>query len=385
MRYSHRLPEDLSASSFAQRLAARRASGSPLLDLTIGNPTAAGLPTPRLLAAADEVEAVYEPDALGSLSARRAVAEYFAQRGAQVRPQHILLTASTSEAYSHLFRLLADPGDNFLVPRPSYPLFEPLAALDAVRLAPYPLRLDSAGHWRPDLDALGAAIDERTRGVLLVHPNNPTGSLWRRAEWSVLEELAAERGIAVLADEVFGDFVLGAAELPTLAGASRALTFVLGGLSKTCGAPHAKLAWTVVSGAEPAVASAMERLAWIGDVYLSVSAAAQAALPRLLGERHTYLAATRARLLVNCEALAAALQESDGLEALLVEAGWTAMVRLPSGADEERTAVRLLEAGVLVHPGYFFDAPQEGFLAVSLLTRPKTFAEGARVLAALAS
>lgn len=384
MRFSRRLPDDLTPSRFAEALAERRASGASILDLTVSNPTAVGLPTPRVLVTADESDALYEAEPLGTPAARRAVADYFAGRGIAAAPERLLLTASTSEAYAHLFRLLADAGDNFLVPQPSYPLFEPLAHLEGVGLKPYPQYLSADGRWRPDLAALGQALDDRTRGVLVVHPNNPTGSLWRPDDWQALSKICAEREIAVVADEVFGDFVYEEAALPTLAGDGDALTFVLGGLSKSCGAPHAKLAWTLVGGPEARVRAAMQRLEWIGDAFLSVSAAAQAALPRLLGERHTYLAAARSRVLANRDTLAAALERS-AWHALPVEGGWTGMIRLPPGSDEERTAVRLLEAGVLVQPGYFFDAPEGSFLAVSLIVPAKVLAAGARVLASFAA
>lgn len=382
MRFSSRLPDDLSPSRFAAALAERRTSGASVLDLTLSNPTAAGLPTPRVVAPG-ESDALYEPEPLGSPAARRAVAAYYAERGVSIGPERVLLTASTSEAYAHLFRLLADAGDNFLVPQPSYPLLAPLAHLEAVQLKPYPLRLSAEGRWRPELSALRRAVDQRTRGVLVVHPNNPTGSLWRPDDRGVLTRLCSERGIAVLADEVFGDFVYEDTSLPTFAGDGEALTFVLGGLSKSCGAPHAKLAWTLVGGPPQSAAAAMQRLEWIGDAFLSVSAAAQAAVPRLLGERHTYLAATRARVLANRDALAELLGGGDW-QPLPVEGGWTGMIRLPPESDEERTAVRLLEAGVLVHPGYFFDAAEGEFLTLSLLVPAKLFAAGARVLASFA-
>ena len=383
VRFSNRLPDDLSPNRFAVALAERRASGASILDLTVSNPTAVGLPTP-LVVVAGESDNLYAPYALGTPAARQAVSAYYAQRGIAAAPDRIFLTASTSEAYVHLFRLLADAEDNFLVPQPSYPLFEPLAHLEAVRLKPYPLRLSAEGRWRPDLAALRRAVDDRTRGVLVVHPNNPTGSLWPSDHWADLSSICAERRLAVLADEVFGDFVYEETALPTLAGDGDALTFVLGGLSKSCGTPHAKLAWTLVGGPEDRVAAVMQRLEWIGDAFLSVSAAAQAALPRLLGERHTYLAATRARVLANRDALAESLGGREW-RTLPIEGGWTGMIRLPPGADEERTAMRLLEAGVLVQPGYFFDVPEGGFLAVSLIVAPTVFAAGARVIASFAA
>lgn len=394
MHFSGRLPDDLSPSRFAAALEKRRASGVSILDLTVSNPTAVGLPTPRTIAFPDECGALYEPHPLGSDAARGAVADYFAQRSIPADPNRIFLSASTSETYAHLFRLLADAGDNFLVPRPSYPLLEPLAALEAVRLVPYPLRLEDDGRWRPDLTALRHAMDERTRGVLVVHPNNPTGSLWRTDDWGALVHLSAEHQLAIVSDEVFGDFVYADTALPSLAGNEEVLSFVLGGLSKTCGAPHAKLAWTLVGGPDAAVREVVRRLEWIGDAYLSVASPVQAALPRLLGERHAYLATARARVLANRDLLVELFGSGGATEGaagagmasvvLPIDGGWTTMLRLPAGADEERLALRLLEAGVLVQPGYFFDAPAGEFLAVSLLVPKRTFAAGARVIASLA-
>jgi aspartate/methionine/tyrosine aminotransferase len=331
-----------------------------LLDLTVTNPTMVGLPAPPEAAWRGLIEgarAPYTPEPFGLATAREAVAAYY---GGRVPAANIALTASTSEAYAHLFRLLADPGDVVAAPEPSYPLFAPLAALEGIEIAPYPLRYRD-GRWRADFNALPDA-----RALIAVQPNNPTGSLFEVRE---VVAVCARRGLPLIADEVFGDFV---ARPASFIGSSDCLTFTLGGLSKSCGLPHAKLAWIACSG--PGAANALAGLEWICDAFLSVSSPIQHALPALLTSRGPFVEAVRARLAINREALA-------GLAPLTWEGGWSAVLRAPDTRTDEEWTLALLERGVLVQPGHFFDFADDHHLIVSLLTEPATFAAGARIIA----
>ncbi len=381
MRFSRRTPEDFAPSSWSRLAEERRRSGKPLYDLTDTNPARLGLLPPAMPEArrAVEVRAPYEPEPLGARSAREAIVRYFGERSLPAAADRVLLTTSTSEAYAHLFRVLADPGDEFLVPQPSYPLFQPLADLECVRLVPYPLRLER-GEWRPELGALAQLAGLRTRGVLVVHPNNPTGSLFTPEEAERLETLCAERNLALVADEVFTDFVYVADRHASFALSRRALTFVLGGLSKTCGQPAVKLAWTLVAGPPALVSKALSRLEWVGDLFLSPSDAAQAAAPALLAGRRGFLDAARTRVRANEEALRCCLDEVRAFTLLPVHGGWSAVLRLEAGADEEEWVRRLLERGVLVHPGHFYDFPEGAHVVVSLLLPPADFARAAELI-----
>jgi aspartate/methionine/tyrosine aminotransferase len=381
--FSGRLPARFDPNALALLLETKRRVGARLIDLTESNPTRVGLaPGGEEIAAAfaDRVIARYEPDPRGLPSARDAVAAYYSERGLAVRPERIVLTASTSEAYAHLFRLLGDPGDEFLVPRPSYPLFEPLAALEAVRLVPYALRYER--RWTLDPSEVASLVGPRTRGLIVVHPNNPTGSFVDAASADALEALCARRGIALIADEVFGDFALedagaaAAARRASFADATRPLAFALSGLSKVAGLPQIKAAWIVAAGPDALVDQALDRLDWIADAFLSVSTPAMRALPRLLAGRHAFRERALARLRENRRALAAGLAARPDVEALPVEGGWCAVLRLPRTRTEEAWALALLACDVLVHPGHFYDFPDEAYVVVSLLAEPAAFAEG---------
>jgi len=337
------------------------------LDLTESNPTNAGIPYPsNLLEPLADFKALrYEPDPKGTLAARRAVADYYASRKIDVSADRVLLTASTSEAYSYLFKLLADPGDEVLVPRPSYPLFEFLAALESVAVRQYPLRYDGA--WHIDFAALESMITARTRALAVVNPNNPTGSFLKQDELDRLETICAERGIAILSDEVFSDY--GHSHDPrrvlTLAGERKALTFSMSGLSKIAGLPQLKLGWIVVSG--PHSQEAYERLEWIADTFLSVGTPVQAALPSLL---HLH-EGIRTRISENLPLIRE--------HALHMEGGWYAVMQVPRTRSEEDWALTLLaDHDVLVQPGFFYDFESEAYLVLSLLTEPTTFREGTR-------
>jgi alanine-synthesizing transaminase len=387
IRYSARIPEGFEPNRIHRALTARRAAGAPLLDLTESNPTRVGLPGPPAeawSALAAGARAPYAPEPLGLPAARQAVAGYYAERGSAVSSAQVALTASTSEAYAHLFRLLADPGGEFLVPEPSYPLFAPLAALEGVRLVPYPLRYRD-GRWDADLLAIEALAGPAARGLIVVHPNNPTGSLTAERDALALEGLCADHGLALIADEVFGDFVLApaAGRRGSFVTASQALTFVLAGLSKACGLPQAKLGWIVTAGPGPEVTRALARLEWAADAFLSVGAAIQAALPELLRRRGAFVAAARERLAVNLGALDGALSGLPGVDRLACEGGWSAVVRVPTTRSEEDWVCALLERDVAVHPGHFFDFAEEAYLVVSLLPEPEVFTEAAARLRAV--
>ncbi len=378
--FSHRVPPPGPANAWSTRFAARAASGA-LLDLTLGNPTRTGLSP--LAAAAAALAAVgvqdYAPAARGSASARAAVAAALADRGAEVAPDDIVLTSSTSEAYAHLFRLLADPGEVVLAPVPSYPLFEPLAVAAGVRLRPYGLAFD--GQWHLDRDAFERAAPG-ARAVIVVEPNNPTGSCLDAADRVFLERLAVEHGLAIVADEVFGDFPHASSRpLPTWLGERAVPTFVLGGLSKRVGLPHLKLGWIVLGGPEPARAEARAGLEWLADLFLSVGSPVQAALPALLELRHAFAARVGERVAVNLAALASLVRARPECSLLPAAGGWTAIVRVPATRTDEAWALALLDAGVAVHPGHFYDLENGEYLVVSLIVEPAPFAAGLDVIA----
>ncbi len=376
--FSDRTRFDLRPNRLAEAVAKRRAAGKPLLDLTLSNPTAACLPVPEdLLAALASSEALrYEPLPRGLAIAREAVARDYSERGCPLDPERILLHASTSEAYAFLFKLLCDPGDEVLVPRPGYPLFDFLAGLESVVARSYALAYD--GEWHIELDALTRAIGPRTRAVVAVSPGNPTGAYLEQHELEALQTLCAERGLALVADEVFADFPLrdDGRRAPSAARDSGALAFALGGLSKSCGLPQLKLAWTAVAGPEPLRRAALERLELVADTYLPVSTPVQIAAPGLIARKRELQAPIRARVRRNLEGLRAALGAGSAATLLEPEGGWSAVLRVPATRSEEERALALVERGVLVHPGYFFDFPGEAYLVLSLLPPPDEFDEG---------
>ncbi|MBZ5635897.1 MAG: pyridoxal phosphate-dependent aminotransferase [Acidobacteriia bacterium] len=376
--FSSRLQWNQIPNRLSALVAEKRRAGAEILDLTESNPTRVGLTYPQaeiLAALADASALRYHPSPQGLHSARTAVAAYY---GPHIKHANVLLTASTSEAYAYLFKLLTNPGDEILAPRPSYPLFEFLAGLESVDIRQYPLRYD--GVWHVDFDALEQAITPRTRGIVVVNPNNPTGSFLKRAELDVLDALAAERGLAILSDEVFRDYAFGQdpERMSTLTGERRALTFSMSGLSKIAGLPQMKLGWIVASG--PNRDQAMDALELIADTYLSVSTPVQVALPRLLGLSGGILEQIRQRTASNLARLRGIV---DGSAATLLrtEGGWYAVLQVPRTHTEEEWTLKLLgDSGVLVQPGFFFDFESEAFLVLSLLPEPATFAEGLRRL-----
>jgi aspartate/methionine/tyrosine aminotransferase len=435
--FSSRVPGELQPNRLTVEIGAARAAGRPLIDLTLANPTAAGIPYPTAIldSLSDDMAARYEPRPLGLSSARDAVSRDYRRRGIDVAPNRIVLTASTSEAYSLLFKLLCEPfGEAVMVPVPSYPLFDHLTRLDGVEPVAY--RLDYHGRWTVELDSFDARWTPRVRAVLAVSPNNPTGSTLSNAELRALAVRCRAGDAALIVDEVFADYLVEDAALDSdvrlkpdtttareLAATRKAesdvrlkpdatgraesdvrlkpdatrraesdvrltpdttdelecLTFRLGGLSKSVGLPQVKLGWIAVSGPEPLVCDALERLELICDTYLSVSTPVQVAAPRLLEDG----AVVRDRILERVRGNHAALREIasayPSIELLHCGGGWSAVLRVPSTRSEEDLVLALLhEDGVVVHPGFFFDFPHEAFLVVSLLPEPPLFMDGIR-------
>jgi alanine-synthesizing transaminase len=378
--FSARTRWDLARNRLAEVLERKRREGVPVLDLTESNPTHAGLTAPPDLLASLALPAAlrYEPSAFGQPSAREAVAADYARRGFPLDPERLLLTASTSEAYAFLFKLLCDPGDEVLVPRPGYPLFEYLANLESVRTVPYTFEHD--GRWRLRPESLTAALTARTRAVVVVNPNNPTGAFLKDDELGTLEAFCAEHGLALVSDEVFADYAFGDdhGRAPSAARDGPALAFSLGGLSKSCALPQLKLAWCAVTGPEALRREAWARLEIVADTYLSVSTPVQRAAAALLARREELQAPVRARVAGNLKALRERVSADCPATLLAPEGGWCAVLRVPATLSEEERTLRLLdEQDVLVHPGYFFDFPREAYLVLSLLPEPAVFAEGA--------
>ena len=380
--FSSRFHWDLRPNRLTQALAVKRAAGARILDLTESNPTHAGLhyPAEIVRAFADARMLAYEPEPAGTPAAREAVSAYYATRGHGVPVERIMLTASTSEAYAYLFKLLTNAGDNVLVPRPSYPLFEFLADMESVAVRQYPLVYH--GGWSIDLQALAAALTPRTRAIVLVNPNNPTGSYVKRGELSALTALCAQRGVALISDEVFTDYKLSEdpERVTTLAGVEECLAFSMSGLSKVAGLPQMKLGWMVVSGPAALRTEAWEKLEWIADTYLSVSTPVQCAAARLLAAGEDVQRQIRERASANLAFARAALAGSAA-NILAVEGGWYITLQVPRIRSEEEWTLALLEhAGVLVQPGFFYDFETEAYLVVSLLTAPEIFREGLPLL-----
>jgi alanine-synthesizing transaminase len=382
--FASRTKWPLETNRLTQALEERRRSGREILDLSESNPTACGFHYPEreiLAALADPRGLVYRPESKGLLESRHAVAEYYAGRdgfsgaSARVDPERILLASGTSEAYSHIFRLLCEPEDEILVPAPSYPLFEFLADLADIHLVPYPLLYDHG--WQIDFASLRAAISPRSRAVLVVHPNNPTGSFVKPHEAAELAEICAAREMAIVADEVFLDYTAGGPVAHTFALSDAALTFTLSGISKISLLPQMKLAWTAVSGPASLARTAIDRLEIIADTYLSPCTPAQLALPKFLSFRYSMQEQVQRRISANLAILDGALRESKLLARLEREGGWYAILRVPVTGSDDDLAVGLLDRfSVLVHPGHFFNFSREGFLVLSLITPEEKFKEG---------
>jgi alanine-synthesizing transaminase len=380
--FAERTNWNLETNRLSEALAQYRASGKPLLDLTASNPTECGFRYDGetvLRALSNPAALSYKPDPKGLQTARRAVSACYAARGNDVPVEDILLTTSTSEAYSFVFRTICNPGDELLVPAPSYPLFGFLADIQDVRLARYPLVYDYG--WQIDFHALEQAITPRTRGVIVVHPNNPTGHFTKPTEVTSLNEICSVRQMALIADEVFLDFVLSERRPASFSANTAALTFTLSGLSKISGLPQMKAAWLVTSGLEQLKTQAVARLEVIADTYLSMNAPVQLAIPVLLEQRHSFQKQLMARVRKNLTELDRQLAGQKSCSRLEVEGGWYAVLRVPAGRSDEDLTIELLTAkGVYVHPGHFYDFPSDGYLIVSLITQEQQFAEGVRLL-----
>ena len=376
--FSRRLSPHTEANALSRAIEGLRAKGSPVADLTESNPTRVGIPYPDgLLAPLAGVEALrYEPHPLGLPSARVAVADDQRRRGARVDPAHVVLTASTSEAYSWLFKLLCNPGEAVLVPRPSYPLFEHLTALEGIRAHPY--ALEYHGRWTIDIDSIAAGPRE-VRAVLVVSPNNPTGSYIGTEELQRVSGLCRERKWALIVDEVFADYPLDACDPPTdIAARSEVLTFTLGGLSKSVGLPQMKIGWCSVGGPAPDRDAALGALELIADSYLSVGTPVQVAARHLLQAGTSIRAAIQNRIRRNLATLRTIAGRHPACDLFRVEGGWSAVLRVPSTRSEEQWVLDLLHAErILVHPGYFFDFPREAYLVVSLLSPDAAFEDAA--------
>jgi alanine-synthesizing transaminase len=383
--FSSRLAPDLSPGRLQRALDELRANGGPLIDLTCTNPPQCGLgPDAELLASALAVPeaAEYHPDPRGLLSTRQAVARYYLDRGLPTEPDDVFLSASTSQAYAELIKLFADPGGEILVPQPSYPLFDMLVGLEGCRPVRFPSFSTELDGWRIDEGALEQAFTSRTRAVILVSPNNPTGAYLAPDEYAAIQRLCADRSCPLLLDEVFHDYPAEGFAPPRAVDEGTGLTVRLSGLSKIVGAPQIKLGWMRLSGEAALVHAAAARLEFIADAYLSASTPAQIAAEALLPARGPIQARILERLDLNQRAAEQAFSQESPARLLPREGGWSLVVRLPEGEDDEELAYQLLVSDhVVVQPGFFFDFPQGEHLVVSLIPPADEFAEGMRRVA----
>src|SRR6266404_2187896 len=376
--FAKRTNWNLAPNRLSEALAVYRAAGKPMLDLTVSNPTECGFEydgSAILSALSNPAALSYEPNPRGLESARRAVAGYYAERKDEVSIEDIFLTTSTSEAYSYVFRTLCDPGDELLIPSPSYPLFDFLADIQDVKLVRYPLLYDHG--WQIDFHVLEQAITARTRAVIVVHPNNPTGHFTKPAEIAKLNSICSARQLAIIADEVFLDFALDGNRAASFATNSGVLTFTLSGLSKIAGLPQMKAAWWAVSGPQDLRREAVARLEVIADTYLSANAPVQLAMPAFLDQRHSFQEQLLSRVRENLAELDHLLAGQNACSRLATEGGWYAVLRVPAIHGDEELALKLLISdNVYVHPGHLFEFPMDGFLVVSLITPATVFSRG---------
>jgi alanine-synthesizing transaminase len=399
--FADRTNWNLSPNRLSEALAAHLAAEKRLYDLSASNPTEEGFERPSeavLTALHNEAALTYAPDPKGLLPARQAVANYYKNRGDEVSADDIILTTSTSEAYSFVFRTLCNPGDEVLVPAPSYPLFGFLADIHDVRLVQYRLIYDYG--WQIDFHALEQAITPRTRGIIVVNPNNPTGHYVKPDELATLNDICEKRGLALIADEVFLDFSYGESTVRRdvgKAGRNRAssvgrkpqsvsvntaaLTFTMSGLSKISGLPQMKAAWLVTNGPAEPKTSALERLEVIADTYLSMNSPIQLAIPEFLDQRHGFQKQITSRVRRNVAELDRQLTYKKSCSRLEIEGGWYVVLRVPATRSDDDLAVELLTTkGIYVHPGHFYDFQGDGYLIVSLIMQEREFAEGIRQL-----
>jgi len=383
--FADRTNWNLEPNRLSEALARHRVAGKPLIDLTASNPTECGFTYDReriLSALADPQSLSYEPEPKGLLAAREVIVGYYADRGDHVAASDMLLTTSTSEAYSFVFRILCNPGDEVLIPTPSYPLFDLLADIQDVRLVRYPLIYDHG--WQIAFHALQAALTPRTRAIIVVHPNNPTGHFVKPDERSGLNQICAGRQLAIIADEVFLDFALSSKRHLSWVANSEVLTFTMSGLSKMCGLPQMKAAWLAASGPKDLKTRALERLEVIADTYLSMNAPIQHAIPEFLQQRHEFQRQLMSRVRGNLAELDRQLATQKACGRLEIEGGWYAVLRVPATRTDEEVALDLLEKeGVYVHPGHFYDFPADGYLIVSLIGSEQEFGVGIRRLVSI--
>jgi len=383
--FSHRTDWKLAPNRFTEAQRELQAAGAAIVDLTVSNPTCADLhyETEAILGALVNPGAmIYEPLPKGLRSAREAVAAYYRKQheGFDVDPESLVLTTSTSEGYSYVFRLLSNPGDEILVPKPSYPLFEFLAGLEDVKLGAYPLVYDHG--WQIDFPSLYKAAQPHTRALVVVHPNNPTGSYASAQEQSELNNFCREYGLSLIVDEVFLDYAHDGAPRQTFASNRDVLTFTLSGISKISALPQMKLAWIAASGPGEQVSGALARLEIIADTYLSMNTPVQLAAPVLLEQRTSIQPLLLDRVRENLAEFDRLLAGQKSCTRLAVDGGWYAVMRVPAMQSDEDLAIDILrKQNVLVHPGHFYDFPTDGYLVVSLITPPRQFREGmARVV-----
>ena len=377
--FSRRTDWKLTHNRFTEAQLEIEKNGRKLLDLTVSNPTRVGVEHDRqILQSLLNPEAMdYDPQPKGLLSAREAVANYYQEqyKGIHFDPESLILTTSTSEGYSYVFRLLCNPEDEVLVPKPSYPLFEFLADLQDVKLVPYPLIYDHG--WQIDFPSLQKAVNSRTRAIVVVHPNNPTGSYASQDEQSSLNRFCNEHGLALIVDEVFLDYAHDGIRRLTFAANHQALTFTLSGLSKISAWPQMKLAWIASSGPAEQLHEAMQRMEVIADTYLSVNAPIQLAVPVFLEQRKKVQPFLLRRIQTNLMELDRLLVLQKSCVRLNVEGGWYAVLRVPVTQSDEDLAIAIMKnLSVLVHPGHFYDFSSDGYLVVSLITESKQFSEG---------
>lgn len=362
-------------------LESKKQQGLHVFDLTRSNPTDGGFAWDEgsvLSPLSDQRNLLYDPQPFGSREARGAIARLYQDQGCVVDPEQIVLTSSSSEAYSFLFRLIFNPQDSILLPCPSYPLFGFLTDLNDIICHPYQLHYDDRV-WSIDMNSMRKAIDATTKAVVVVHPNNPTGSFVKKTELAEINSVCKSREMAIICDEVFLDYLYVSDDGLTrsLASNQETLTFVIGGLSKSLGLPQMKLSWIIVAGPEHLRQEALHRLEIIADTYLSVGAPASNALARWLGLKNSRQQCIMEHLMRNREIFSKIFDPSCPVKALAIEGGWYGVIQLPGEISEEDVSLELLQReNVFVHPGYFFDFSDWPCLVVSLLTPSKDFEEG---------
>jgi len=380
--FSERSDWDFRPNALSRLLKKKESHGQPIFDLTESNPTRVGFDyeAGKILAALAQPRSMcYAPDPRGLGDARQAIVQYYCERGEEVEADAIFLTAGTSEAYSILFKLLGNPGDEILIPRPGYPLLSYLASFDSLQPCSYPLRYDAALGWSFDLEVLEALITPKTKAVVWVNPNNPTGSYITPQELAALDAICRRHDLALIVDEVFSDYDTAgtSGRLQTVVNRSQALTFVLNGLSKTVGLPQLKLGWIVVCGNPGSAREASARLEMMLDFYLCVSASAQHAAGAALGGRATIQRQIFSRIAANSRWLEQQVDRVANATVLLRQGGWYAVIEIMDEVSDEARVLQLLEQdNTLVHPGYFYEFQREGFVIVSLLPPDETFQAG---------